>query len=243
VDCAAALHGAKHGSMKATFVRPTVVLDHSSQLQDIKCSNRDIETCFKSSKAFEAVKRSWHLDNFNLVTYHMRCGDETSGKRTFFHAKQPVFNPQTSCVRVAVIPVPEEEALDSGEINWGTYQHPDYRKRVPVKGHVRITHNSSIDTTTPTNMTEGKPVDITRNATALKNFFQDPDIDTSHMHKPVPESEELDFISMDGTVSRRDAAAFFQGLWNGIKNFFGVRTISIRPDNGSISTANSRSRA
>ncbi|KAJ3487971.1 hypothetical protein NLG97_g6293 [Lecanicillium saksenae] len=43
----------------------------------------------------------------------------------------------------APIPTPSEvshdEALDSGEIEWGTYEHPPYKKRAPALGHVRMT--------------------------------------------------------------------------------------------------------
>ena len=220
--------------MKATFVRPTIVLDHSNYLRDIQCNPRNIEVCFKSPEAFHEVETSWHLDDFNLVTYHVGCGDETSGKRTFFRASHPVFNAQTLCAKVPVTMITEEDALDSGELSWGTYQHPDYRKRVPTKGHVRVNQDFS---GTTMEAAAGEPVDLTRNGTALKNLFQDPNLDTCNIHEPVPDSKDLEFISMNGTVqknntdmrrrdlqdlSERGFIDFFVGLYHGIVDFFNV---------------------
>lgn len=226
--------------MQAKFVRPTVVLDHSSHLQDVKCSDKHIDICFKTQKAFETVHESWHINDFNLVTYHLGCGDQTSGKRSFFHASHPVFNANSTCLRVAADPIGEHEALDSVKLTWGTFKHPDQRKRVPTKGHVRVARSDLTDPTQYGNGTGAGEVDLNHNATAIKNFFANPDIDTSDVDAPVDPAEEPDFISMNGTVARRhvlnskrglgdDIVNFFKGLWNGIKSFFNVRTIYPRP--------------
>lgn len=80
-------------------------------------------------------------------------------------------------------------------------------------------------------------VDLNRNATAVKSFFENPNIDTSDMEGEVDPALQPDFISENGTVARRfvprrhvykrgfgdGIANFFKGLWNGIVSFFGVR--------------------
>ena len=53
-----AVHGAKHAEFKATFVRPTVVLEHSSYIANIKCKDREINVCFKSPEARQAAQDS-----------------------------------------------------------------------------------------------------------------------------------------------------------------------------------------
>lgn len=85
------------------------------------------------------------------------------------------------------------------------------------------------------NSTGGPPVDLTRNATALKDFFENPFIDTSEIHEPVPEDEDPDFVTYNGTLERRrmslqhvehlerrGVGEFFQGVWNGITGFVDV---------------------
>ncbi|KAL7911957.1 hypothetical protein GGI35DRAFT_492031 [Trichoderma velutinum] len=226
-----AIHGSKHGSLKATFVRPTVVLDHSNHLREVKCSHSSIRVCFTSPQAYRVAQGSWHLDDFNLATYHIGCGDEDSGTRSFYHAtKDVVFDAPTLCVKVAVTRILEQSALDSAELSWGTYQNPDHRKRTPVRGHIRM-----VDQSAGIDETDDDAVDITHNVTALQNFFQDSNIDTSHMQDPVPESEVPEFIDMNGTVSKRafarrnvlqrapshrEGKRMFEGLYDGITNFF-----------------------
>lgn len=253
MDYAVAIHGAKHSSLEAEFVHPTVVLDHSSHLRNIKCTNHHLEICF-TPQAFDTVYEAWRYQDFILSTYHLGCGDETGGKRSFFHATHPVFNATSSCVKVASVPISEEEALNKGKITWGTYMDENNRKRAPVKGHVRVVRNTTRASPHPRgygnnmtffgNDTNVMDVDLNRNATAVKSFFENPNIDTSDMEGHVDPALEPDFISDNGTVTRRhvsrqrvykrgfrdDVANFFKGLWNGIVSFFGVRAISIPPN-------------
>lgn len=225
-------------------MRPTIVLDHSSHIRDVKCSDRHIEMCFKTHQAFETAHESWDSnDGFNLITYHMGCGDQSSEKRSFFYAKQPMFDANSTCVIVAAIPIEEHEALESGRVSWGTYIDPDNRKRDSAKGHVRILQSNPSyppvygnyrNNTGYRNYTRVNYVDLNRNATAVKDFFDNPHIDTSHMEQPVPAADEPQFISTNGTIMRRhvmkrsasrDVARFFRGLWNGVLSFFNVSTL------------------
>lgn len=99
-----ALHGAKHASLKGKFVRPTVVLDHTSHLQSITCTDTAIEACFTTKEAFDAVQKTWQLPEFNIMTYHVGCGDETNGKHSYFHATGAKFDTGSLC---AMVPVPK----------------------------------------------------------------------------------------------------------------------------------------
>jgi len=249
VNAIAALQGAKHSSLEAEFIYPTVVLDHSSHLRNIKCGNHDLNICF-TPEAFLVAHAEWIYQDFILSTYHVGCGDESGGKRSFFHAKHPLFDVTSGCVRVATVPIAEEEALDKGKITWGTYTDEKNRKRTPTKGHVRVLRNTTPRSPPSKVYMNGTTifgtdkndvdVDLNRNATAVKGFFADPHIDTSDMDGHVDPALEPEFISENGTVARRHIstrhvyrrgfgdgfAQFFKGLWNGIVSFFGVRIIS-----------------
>lgn len=237
------MHGAKHGSLEAEFIHPTVVLDHSSHLRSIQCGDHRLNICF-SPQGYDTVEKTWKSEDFILSTYHVGCGDEMSGKRSFFHAKNPNFDAISHCVEVVAVPMAEEEALNKGKITWGTFTDENNRKRAPVKGHVRVVRNMpSKNYAKPGNMTifgndtNAMDVDLNQNATAVKNFFENPNIDTSDMEGHVDPGLEPQFISGNGTVLRRhehglhkykrnfgdDFVSFFKGLWNGIVSFFNVR--------------------
>lgn len=77
------------------------------------------------------------MHQFNLVTYHIGCGDETTGQRSYFLAETPQFNDETGCVDIAAKPIAYEDAIDSGEIIWGTYRDPQ-QQNTAVKGYVSV---------------------------------------------------------------------------------------------------------
>ncbi|KAH8881082.1 hypothetical protein GQ53DRAFT_773647 [Thozetella sp. PMI_491] len=138
-----AVHGAKHGTFEAVFNRPTVVLDHSSHLTGIQCKDGNI-TMYFSQVAFDHAQAAWTYSEFNLVTYHVGCGDEYSGQRSYFLASAPQFYAPTRRVIVTAVLIESEKALDNAVVSWGTYQNP--RKRdVAVMGHVRVEQTSGAD--------------------------------------------------------------------------------------------------
>lgn len=136
----APIHGSKHGSLKAKFVRPTVVLDHTSHLRAVDCSKpNQIEVCFSNQEAFDAARHSWNATDLTVVTFHVGCGDELSGKRSYFNTVgHVVTNQRTLCIAAHTKEVSHDEALESGEIRWGTYEDPENKKRMPALGHVRM---------------------------------------------------------------------------------------------------------
>lgn len=202
--CSAAMHGAKHAQLKATFNRRTVVLDHSNQIKSVQCDDDDtITVCFKSSHAMWAAEDAWRDDDdigsMYLATYHPGCGDETGMKRSFFEASVPFFNPLSSCVAMSITRIEEEDALDSGVVSWGTYLSPHAKRGDdPARGHVRLT--SPMSAMASNGSTNGTTVDLTKNADALALFFNTTSIDTSEPAEPV---DDLEFISNNGTVTRR----------------------------------------
>lgn len=134
----AAVHGAKHASLSAEFNKPTVVLDQTSEVHSIDCDGKgNIKVCF-SIMAFSHVAMKWNLPDLYLATYHVGCGSQHGGVRTYFSATDIKPDPDTACISMKAKPVKQTEAITSGEIEWGTYEDPKQRKRVPVKGHVRM---------------------------------------------------------------------------------------------------------
>lgn len=95
--------------------------------------------CFSSPEAFKKAQTAWNIPEFNIATFHIGCGDELSGERSYFHAKRPTaINHRTKCLSIPTKRIQHTEALDSGEITWGTYIDPKDRKRTPVLGHIKL---------------------------------------------------------------------------------------------------------
>lgn len=202
----AAVHGAKHAHMKTTFNYPTVVLEHSSQVESVACKDDRMTVCFSSQLAMSTVLQSWAahgLHTLNIVTYHSGCGDESGKRRSFFKASSPVFDMLSLCVTMPVTLAEEKDILDSGELKWGTYISPHEKRDNAIKGHVRATG--------PISKPKGPTDDITGNSTALKDFFAfetiyangaeystSAGIDTSQKDHV---EDELDPISYNGEVS------------------------------------------
>jgi hypothetical protein len=227
----AALHGAKHAQLKVKFVRPTVVLEHSDHIRSVQCGYKNITVCFQNPQAFEAVEDSWAtLHELNLVTYHVGCGNEAHGKRSFFHASNLIVDVKSMCVTGSTSSLHETEAFDSGDLKWGTYTSPKERRRgqQEAKGHVRVVRPPSYE-----NITNGTE-DLTSDPYALRRFFDNRPFNTSHMHDQI---DAMEFISTNGTVSnstwskrdlvrrdlsKRDADKVFRGLWNGFVRFIDV---------------------
>jgi hypothetical protein len=223
----AALHGAKHASLEGKFVRGTVVLDQSDHIKSVTCDMDDIQVRFKNSSALQVAESSWRGDDgFNLATYHVGCGDEASGKRSFFHVSHTSFNIHTLCAVMTVTEIQEEEALESAVLSWGTYTDPSNRKRSPAKGHVRVerpknsnhrlpgrpmrTMNGTVITS---NVTEppviNGTVDITTNPKAFHYFFNNSQLNTTDMGAKIPTMPFLDIDDYETpdakNVSRRSS--------------------------------------
>lgn len=188
------MHGSKHAHLKATFKHPTVVLDQSNHVTDIKCSNGSIEICFENPKARDIVETSWventHDGTFHLLTYHLGCGDLSGHKRSYFLAFQPVQNTGASCVSVPVEPIDEETALESGEVSWGMYEDPkELRRTLPAP---RV-HSRAVSLFKRAD--DGGNVDIENDLAALEHFFNV----TVDPNMPEPE-DPIDFVEDDGLV-------------------------------------------
>lgn len=268
--------------MKASFNRPTVVLDHIGHVRSVQCNNSEITIAFKTPEAFEHAERTWNLHEFHLATYHVGCGDEYSGKRSYFLAKDPRFYIPSKSVTISAVPIEQKHSINAGEITWGTYKHPEYKRDVPVRGHVRLVKprdpflmQQGYPRDTPESpmpgraaddqtlvrenkraLDLGQPVDLNNNVTALVNFFQSNAFDVSDIDEIVSGPDAPQFIDVDGTVETedengsvmqrdqnatyragtslrdplpqrhhlqdRDVLEFFEGLYNGIKDFFNV---------------------
>jgi hypothetical protein len=161
--------------------------------------------CFNNPLAMATVEASWLIQGgINLATYHKGCGDESSGKRSFFHATQPSINLADMCIVVSVTPIQESDALDSGVVTWGTYNDPRQRKRSPTKGHVRVTkpaysfNGGRPDSPAARNVSDkyasNATMDVALNPWALRSFFNSSGIDTTHMGEKI---DPMNFVDME----------------------------------------------
>lgn len=88
--------------------------------------------CLHGSYSLTCPKSS----ELTLLLDSVGCGDEYSGKRSYYQANNPQFDAQSQCVTAMSQQVEQETTLTSGEIAWGTYKDPN--STVPVKGHIRM---------------------------------------------------------------------------------------------------------
>lgn len=164
-----------------------------------------MQICFNNPLAMATAEASWLIEGgINLATYHRGCGDESSGKRSFFHATQPFINPRDMCIVMSVTLIQESDALDSGVMTWGTYKDPKQRKRSPTKGHVRLTkpaygsNKGRPDSPAARNVSDkyasNVTMDIALNPWALENFFNSTDLDTTHMGEKI---DPMNFVDME----------------------------------------------
>ncbi|KAH8886458.1 hypothetical protein GQ53DRAFT_844965 [Thozetella sp. PMI_491] len=185
-----AFHGSKHASLTAVFNLPTVVLDHSTHPLSVDCSADDkITVCFQQPQ-FDHVQNAWNIPEFYVITFHVGCGDEYTGRRSYFHATNPRFNPTGRCVTVDARSIEQEDAIQSGEILFGTFRHPEYKTRVPVKGHIRL----NVPDPYP-QVQEGKQLQrgFARDSTSNnRRDSQDPEPSENNVLKPLPENSESD---------------------------------------------------
>ncbi|KAH8896306.1 hypothetical protein GQ53DRAFT_819421 [Thozetella sp. PMI_491] len=130
-------HGSKHGRMTAYFNLPTVVLDQSTHPQSVRCSRDKIVICFQET-AFKHIETAWNRPEFYLITFHVGCGHEHNGQRSYFHASNPQFDGISRCATIATKLIQQEDAVNSGEIFVGTFLHPNHKNSIPVRGHVRF---------------------------------------------------------------------------------------------------------
>lgn len=210
------MHGAKHAHLEATFSHPTVVLEHSSHVEDVKCTKDQIKVCFNTPEALNTVKKAWKKEitseEFNLVTYHINCGHLTGERRSFFRASRPNF--AGNCVTVAVNFVDETDAVHAGELSWGTYTIPHLTKRQPVKGHVRA---SKPDDVVVDGAGGNETVDLTKDADAIHAFFG-PNV---HFDTDIPDekTEGGGFLDYEGDLARR---GLFSWVINALRSLVNV---------------------
>lgn len=163
------------GNINSTFNHPTVLLDHSSHVESVTCSDSDnLKVCFTNKEAKDHARESWGNalgDSGSLVfsTNHPGCSGYSDGARGYWMASSADFRSgDSSCVHVNSTEVPLDEALDNFELEFGQNNDtlPDQNTQ----------QNESPSATT---------VDITDDPEELAGFFQHPITET---YPDVPET-------------------------------------------------------
>lgn len=192
------------------------MLDHTGHVERVDClDNNPTTVCFTSEEFKNVAKEAWKDGDFNLGTYHVGCGDEISGKRSYFHVAQPpAAHEDSRCLVLAAQSIDDHEAFHSGEIAWGTYMDPAYRKRTPAFGHVYMVDNDE-----EVDAASDGTIDIGTDLRSRKNFFQDGKLKS---HTGDNDVKEFEFIGEDGKVTNKRGDVLFQGLFDSIVSFFNV---------------------
>lgn len=187
------------------------MLEHSSQIKDVTCSDDHIQVCFTTPEALTTVETAWDKyvdeDTFNVITYHNGCGHLTGEHRSFFRASHPIFD--GDCVMVATELTDEKEVIEQGELAWGTYVQEHLSKREPVRGHVKIEK--------PQVMQGG--TDLTKDAAAVKDFFGTDLINTDIPDNYMTGLDSLSDEEYDDLVRR----GLFSWIVEGINAMIRVR--------------------
>lgn len=188
------------------------MLEHSSFVKDVLCTDKNTTICFNSPQALTTVEKSWKtaIDSktFNLVTYHIGCGHLTGEQRSIFRVSQPLLF-HGDCVTVNTELLDEREAIHAGELTWGTYINPTLTKRQPVLGHVGVIRPDLEGTPDDTT------VDLTTDPVALENFFGLDNGDATVL--PDYYENGLNTLS-DGEYTQLGKRGLFSWIVNGIKS-------------------------
>lgn len=165
--------------MVSNFLHPTVILDHSSHVSTVGCSDKGLNICFASGLPLSDVSELWKLaDTSPLIfsSFFPGCGETDAGIRSYWKATGITLS-QDGCVHVAAAEVPIEEAMSDTELEWGSV---------------------AMDVTSPNNrrginsvLLDDPKVDISDDPDALSDFFGI-DID-----EPLPDGEEDELGELD----------------------------------------------
>lgn len=114
--------------MSTTFQYESVVLDHSSYIQDTSCGDDGILVTFTTIDAFEFASNAWALiEELVLVTYTDGCGSSLEQRTFWLTAGQDsmTFQPDTNSILVKIErEIAIEDALHGVDLVWGTYHPP-----------------------------------------------------------------------------------------------------------------------
>lgn len=105
--------------LEANFGGKAVILDHSSFITSVTCSNDTIDIQFSTKKAYNYAKEHWGLvKDFMLVTNSDTCGARTQ-ERSFWDVTSMTFGDKlTLCAGVAE-EKGIEHVLDDAKMQWG----------------------------------------------------------------------------------------------------------------------------
>ncbi|KAK2759981.1 hypothetical protein FQN54_002717 [Arachnomyces sp. PD_36] len=117
--------GGAFGHMVSTFLHPTVILDHSSLVSSILCSDEGLDICFGSSGLLPLgdVSELWKLTDASPLIFSAffpGCGQFDVGMRSFWKATGITLSPDGECVRIAAAEVEIEDAMSETELEWGS---------------------------------------------------------------------------------------------------------------------------
>lgn len=74
------------GNIQSTFNHPTVLLNHSSHIENISCRRNGIDICFTNDEVKRHTEEKWKANDGPLLigTNHAGCGDYNIGVRAFW---------------------------------------------------------------------------------------------------------------------------------------------------------------
>lgn len=171
--------------MVSTFLHPTVILDHSSHVSDVGCSDSGLDICFAGGFPLSDISELWKLSDTAPVIFSSftpGCGQTDAGIRSYWRASGISLSPDGECVHIGAEEVEIEDAMSETEIEWGSV---------------------TMDATSPNNrraVLADPKVDISDDQDALDEFFG---VDVQNPEQVDDDIGEIDQDGSDSTDRRR----------------------------------------
>ncbi|KAF5855301.1 hypothetical protein ETB97_009471 [Aspergillus alliaceus] len=114
------------GSLNATLIYPTVILDHSAHIQSVDCSADGLTICF-NEKAREVVHKNWDLKLENspvIISPHFPgCGRYYQGERTYWQiiSSQLEYN-KKECIHAKTKEITFPSIIQGGNLRFGHFE-------------------------------------------------------------------------------------------------------------------------
>jgi hypothetical protein len=114
------------------FKQPSVNLDHTDHIIDIKFSSDSLEMHFDSDEAWELAIETWSKkDELVLITYTEGCGAYETLDRCFFQVTKINWKEDEHSIVAEGQPTHPNEIISRGESEWGYYTPREEPSKIP----------------------------------------------------------------------------------------------------------------
>ncbi|KAL9082507.1 MAG: hypothetical protein Q9159_006365 [Coniocarpon cinnabarinum] len=116
-------HDHTFADLGLNYTKPAVVLEHSSYISNITCSDRGLVLHFNDGEGYEYAKQQWPSlgGDFILVSHSDGCNNVTPPQRTFWQVHGTTFDDDSQGCNVESSPISIAEAAHEMKASWGSF--------------------------------------------------------------------------------------------------------------------------